>query len=424
MLLYHKALKKATLFQKKIELFFLQVPNLFFQRRTETVILNRIFFFSVDKILSLSYNVRWIFTQITKIRTYSLPLERMCFYMYILGLESSCDETSAAVVEMDDGIEQRPAIRLIKSNIVASQIETHRLYGGVVPEIASRAHIEAVSKITKEALETAGITLQDIGAIAVTTHPGLIGALLVGVNFAKSLAYANRIPLISVNHIHGHVAAAYLQEPTLKPPFLAVVVSGGHTSFYMVDDYTTFREIGSTRDDACGEAFDKVGRVIGMPYPGGAALDKLAYEGDPKAFQLPSPAVQGENLDFSFSGLKTAALNLINSAAQKGEEISRADMAASYTNAIVQGIVKKTDMALSTVANEVDTLVLAGGVAANSHIRSALKNLCATRNVRFIVPDRGLCGDNAAMIATAGYFEYRIGKFADTSLNGAASDYM
>lgn len=344
--------------------------------------------------------------------------------MYILGMESSCDETSAAVVEMDEGSVQHSPIRLIKSNIIASQIETHRLYGGVVPEIASRAHIEAVSRITKEALDTAGITLRDVGAIAVTTHPGLIGALLVGVNFAKSLAYANQIPLVSVNHIHGHVAASYLEEPTLKPPFLAAVVSGGHTSFYLVKDYTTFLEIGATRDDACGEAFDKVGRVIGMPYPGGAALDKLAYEGDPKAFSLPSPAVQGDNLDFSFSGLKTAALNLINSAAQKGEELSRADLAASYTNAIVQGIVKKTDMALSTVANEVDTLVLAGGVAANSHIRSALKKLCEKKNIRFIVPDRSLCGDNAAMIATAGYFEYKIGKFADTSLNGAASDYM
>jgi N6-L-threonylcarbamoyladenine synthase len=344
--------------------------------------------------------------------------------MYILGLESSCDETSAAVVEMDEATDLNPAVRSIKSNIVASQIETHRLYGGVVPEIASRAHIEAISKITKEALDMAGVTLADIGAIAVTTHPGLIGALLVGVNFAKSLAYANRIPLISVNHIHGHVAAAYLQEPSLKPPYLAVVVSGGHTSFYKVEDYTTFREIGATRDDACGEAFDKVGRVIGMPYPGGAALDKLAYEGDPKAFALPSPAVKGDNLDFSFSGLKTAALNIINSAEQKGEALSRADLAASYTQAIVQGIVTKTDMALSNLTGEIDTLVLAGGVAANSHIRSALKNLCEKKKIRFIVPDRSLCGDNAAMIATAGYFEYKIGNYADTSLNGAASDYM
>ena len=344
--------------------------------------------------------------------------------MYILGMESSCDETSAAVIEMTAGEGGAACIRAIKSNIVASQIETHRLYGGVVPEIASRAHIEAVSRITREALDEAGLTLADIGAIAVTTHPGLIGALLVGVNFAKSLAYANNIPLISVNHIHGHVAAAYLQEPDLKPPFLAVVVSGGHTSFYVVEDYTEFNEIGATRDDACGEAFDKVGRVIGMPYPGGAALDKLAYEGDPKAYPLPSPAVQGDNLDFSFSGLKTAALNIINQTAQKGEELSHADLAASYTHAIVQGIVKKTDMALSTKAKGVDTLVLAGGVAANSHIRSALSELCRKKGIRFIVPDRGLCGDNAAMIAAAGYFEYQKGRFADTSLNASASDYI
>ncbi len=347
--------------------------------------------------------------------------------MYILGMESSCDETSAAVVWMEEapaGELPSAAHRRICSNIVASQIETHRLYGGVVPEIASRAHIEAVSRITREALDEAGITLADVGAIAVTTHPGLIGALLVGVNFAKSLALANRIPLVSVNHIHGHVAAAYLTEPTLEPPFLAVVVSGGHTSLYLVEDHRSFREIGATRDDAAGEAFDKVGRVIGMPYPGGAALDKLAYEGDPKAFSLPSPAVHGDNLDFSFSGLKTAALNIINSAAQKGEPLSRADLAASYTEAVVSGIVKKTDMALSTAASGVPTLVLAGGVAANSHLRSALGRLAARRGVKFLVPDRSLCGDNAAMIAAAGYFEYRAGRLAGTSLNASASDEM
>ncbi len=355
--------------------------------------------------------------------------------MYILGMESSCDETSASVVEMDTLPLDAPAgsipTRRICSNIVASQIETHRLYGGVVPEIASRAHIEAVSRITREALDEAGVALGDIGAIAVTTHPGLIGALLVGVNFAKSLAYANRIPLISVNHIHGHVAAAYLTEPTLKPPFLSVVVSGGHTSIYLVEDHTTFREIGATRDDAAGEAFDKVGRVIGMPYPGGAALDKLAYEGDPKAFQLPSPAVRDDTLDFSFSGLKTAALNIINAAAQKGEPLSHADLAASYTQAIVGGIVKKTDAALHAIRagrystdTPINALVLAGGVAANSHLRAALARLAEQHKLPFIVPDRHLCGDNAAMIAAAGYFEYELGRFADTNLNASASDDM
>ncbi len=346
-------------------------------------------------------------------------------FMYILGMESSCDETSAAIVEMSDGPEG--PIRCILSNIVASQIETHRLYGGVVPEIASRAHIEAVSRITREALDEAGLTLANIDAVAVTTHPGLIGALLVGVNFAKSLAYANRIPLVSVNHIHGHVAAAYLEEPTLAPPFLAVVVSGGHTSLYLVEDPTTLREIGGTRDDAAGEAFDKVGRVIGMPYPGGAALDKLAYEGDPRAFSLPSPAVRDDTLDFSFSGLKTAALNLINSAAQKGENLSHADLAASYTQAIVTGIVKKTDLALDRLAADgkaPTALVLAGGVAANSHLRAAMERLAGKHRLPFVVPARHLCGDNAAMIAAAGYFDARLGRFATTDLKASAEDEM
>ncbi len=347
--------------------------------------------------------------------------------MYILGMESSCDETSAAVVEMRNEDGTTAPVRRILSNIIASQIEIHRLYGGVVPEIAGRAHIEAVSRITKEALDVAGLTLRDIDAIAVTTHPGLIGALLVGVNFAKSLAFANHIPLVSVNHIHGHVAAAYLQEPTLKPPYLAVVVSGGHTSLYLVEDYTHFREIGATRDDAAGEAFDKIGRVIGLPYPGGAALDKLAYEGDPKAYPLPSPAVRDDTLDFSFSGLKTAALNLINSASQKGEPISHADLAASYTRAIVDGIVKKTDLALHRLSEEgtaINALVLAGGVAANSHLRSTVSRLADRHKIPFIVPDRALCGDNAAMIAAAGYFQAEIGHFAGTDLNASAEDEM
>ena len=336
--------------------------------------------------------------------------------IYVLGLESSCDETSAAVVRVDG---DTPCIC---SNIVASQIETHRLYGGVVPEIASRAHVEVISRITQQALDEAGISLSELSAVAVTTHPGLIGALLVGVNFAKSLAYANQIPLLSVNHIHAHVAAAYLSEPTLRPPFLALVVSGGHTSLYHVTDHVTLREIGATRDDAVGEAFDKIGRVIGMPYPGGAALDKLAYEGDPKAFALPSPALGTHELAFSFSGLKTAALNLINSATQKGQILSHADLAASYTDTIVRAIVKKTDEALTQT--RLDTLVMAGGVAANSHLRRALSSLCEKRGVHFVVPPVSLCGDNGAMVAAAGYFEYRAGHFCDTSLNASASDLM
>lgn len=334
--------------------------------------------------------------------------------MYILGMESSCDETSAAVVEMGDGV------RAIRSNIVASQIETHRLYGGVVPEIASRAHVEAISGITYEALAKAGIGVKDLGAVAVTSHPGLIGALLVGVNFAKSLAYSHKLPLVSVNHIHGHVAAAYLSHPTLEPPFLALVVSGGHTSFYLVKDYTDFSEIGGTRDDAAGEAFDKIGRVIGMPYPGGAALDKLAYEGDPKAITLPSPALGKDTLDLSFSGIKTATLNYLNGMAQRKEEINRADVAASYTYRIVTAIAQKAEAAL--LQSGMKTLVLAGGVAANSHLRAALEKLCARMGVTLCMPDRSLCGDNGAMIAAAGYFECLRGRFADTSLNASAGD--
>ncbi len=334
--------------------------------------------------------------------------------MYILGMESSCDETSAAVVEMGEGV------RAIRSNIVASQIETHRLYGGVVPEIASRAHIEAISRITYQALEEAGIGISDLGGIAVTAFPGLIGALLVGVNFAKSLAFSRRLPLVAVNHIHGHVAAAYLSDPTLEPPFLALVVSGGHTCFYEVTSYTDFREIGGTRDDAAGEAFDKIGRVIGMPYPGGAALDKLAYEGDPSAILLPSPALGGDNLDLSFSGIKTAALNYLNSMAQKDQPVNTADVAAAYTQRIVEALTKKTEAALKK--SKMKTLVLAGGVAANSHLRAALQTLCDRMGVKLAMPERALCGDNGAMIAAAGYFEILRGNLADTTLNASAND--
>ena len=334
--------------------------------------------------------------------------------MFVLGIESSCDETSAAVISMNDGE------RKILSNIVASQIETHRLYGGVVPEIASRAHIEAISKITYEALDTAGVSISDIGCIAVTSHPGLIGALLVGVNFAKSLAFAKGIPLVPVNHVKAHVAAAYLEYADLEPPFTALVVSGGHTSIYEVSDYTTFKEIGGTRDDAAGEAFDKIGRVIGMPYPAGAAMDKLAYEGDPSAFKLPSPAMQGDNLDFSFSGLKTAALNIINSQRQKDQEPDAKDLTASYTKVIVDALVKKMSLAIDQTHTK--RLVLAGGVAANSHIRAALEELCKKKKVSFYRPSLSLCSDNAAMVAAAGYFEYLRGNFADTSLNASALD--
>jgi N6-L-threonylcarbamoyladenine synthase len=310
--------------------------------------------------------------------------------------------------------------REILSNIVASQIETHRLYGGVVPEIASRAHIEAISSVTYEALDTAGIGIGDVGCIAVTTHPGLIGALLVGVNFAKSLAFANGIPLVSVNHVKAHVAAAYLENSELEPPFTALVVSGGHTSIYRVNSYTDFCEIGATRDDAAGEAFDKIGRVIGMPYPGGAAMDKLATVGKADAIKLPSPAIVGDSMDFSFSGLKTAALNYINKERQKGTEPCHEDIAASYTKVIVDAIVKQVGKALDSESS--DSLVLAGGVAANSHIRAALEALCDKKRKNFYKPSMKLCSDNGAMVAAAGYFEYLAGNFKDTSLNAWADD--
>ena len=334
--------------------------------------------------------------------------------MYILGMESSCDETSAAVLRATDaGFE-------VLSNIVASQIETHRLYGGVVPEIASRAHIEAITGVTGEALKTAGITLSELDGIAVTAYPGLIGALLVGVNFGKSLAYANGIPLVAVDHIKAHVAAAYLEGDAPKPPFLALVVSGGHTALFDVRTYTDFRLIGSTRDDAAGEAFDKIGRVIGLPYPGGAALDRLAYEGDATAIRLPSPALTGDTLDFSFSGLKTAALNYINHCNQQEIAVPRADLAASVTAAVALGIVQKTEQALLQTGYK--ALVMAGGVAANSHLREALSALAARHGAQFTVPTRALCGDNGAMVAAAGYFELLRGNLADVALNASASD--
>ncbi len=340
--------------------------------------------------------------------------------MYILGIESSCDETSAAVLEVSGGKNGEKIERSVLSNIVASQIETHRLYGGVVPEIASRAHIEAISRVTERALSEAGIKIGNVGAIAVTAFPGLIGALLVGVNFAKSLAFANNIPLVAVNHIKAHVAAAYIEDDSLCGDFPALVVSGGHTSIYSVKNYTEFSVLGETRDDAAGEAFDKIGRVIGLPYPGGAAMDKLAYEGNPHAITLPSPALSGDTLDFSFSGLKTATLNYINGCRQRGEEPVCADVAASFTVRVVDAVVSKAQRALDITKS--DKLVLAGGVAANSHIRRELGKMCAERGAKLYMPSLSLCGDNAAMVAMAGYFEYLSENFADTYLNASAND--
>ena len=333
--------------------------------------------------------------------------------MYILSFESSCDETACAVLEMDTDK------RILKSNIIASQVDIHALYGGVVPEIASRAHVEAISKITYDALTAANVELKDIGAICVTNGPGLIGALLVAVNFAKSLAFAHNIPLVPVDHIKGHVAANYITHTSLKPPFLALVVSGGHTSFFDVKSYTEFEEIASTRDDAAGECFDKIGRVMGLPYPGGAAMDKLAAQGDASAISFPSPAISKDTLDFSFSGLKTAVVNYINTKNQKGEEMPRADIAASCTHSIVEAIKSKVKMALEKTGY--DKIVLAGGVSANSHIRKGINDVCKKKGAEFYAPDLCLCGDNAAMIGAQGYYEYLGGALADESLNAYPS---
>ena len=356
--------------------------------------------------------------------------------MNILAFESSCDETGAAVVEVNDGN------FTVKSNIIASQIETHRLYGGVVPEIASRAHTEAISRITYEALDTAGVTLNDVDVIAVTANPGLIGALLVAVNFAKALASANNIPLIAVDHIKGHVASCYLSDGDVpKPPFIALAASGGHTAIYKVEDYTTLKVIGTTRDDAIGESFDKIGRIIGIPYPAGKGFDALAKEGFIKAtgneedfykkykksdsykdreLALPSPALSDGSLDFSFSGLKTAAINLLHRYEQAGREVPRELFAARYTYEAVEAVAKKLGAALE--ANPGCDLAIAGGVAANSHLRRRLSEVAKEKGAKLFLPSLDLCGDNGAMIAAQGYYEYLAGNVADSSLNASALD--
>lgn len=357
--------------------------------------------------------------------------------MKILAFESSCDETSAAVVtKTADGFK-------IESNIVASQIDTHRLYGGVVPEIASRAHVEVISRITYEALDVAGVSLREIDLVAVTANPGLIGALLVGVNFAKAISVANKIPLVAVDHIKGHIAAAYLSEDKPTPPFVALAASGGHTSIYKVKDYTTPTVIGSTRDDAIGESFDKIGRMIGIPYPAGRGFDELSREGFIRAtgdginfyksykksaaykdqnMTLPSPALSGDTLDLSFSGLKTAAINLLHKYEQRGEELDKALFAARYTYEATEAVAKKISLALER--NPGCDLVISGGVAANSHLRARLAEVAAKHKVKIFIPPISLCGDNAAMIAVAGYYEYEAGRIADSSLNASALDSL
>lgn len=330
--------------------------------------------------------------------------------MKILAIESSCDETAAAVVE--DG-------RKVISSVVASQVEEHKLYGGVVPEIASRRHAEAIVPVVKNSLEQAELTLKEIDAIAVTYAPGLIGALLVGVNFAKGLSLSTGLPLVPTHHLRSHIASNYISNQELKPPFLCLVVSGGHSHIVMVEDYTKMHIIGKTRDDAAGEAFDKAARTMGMPYPGGIALDKVAEDGDPFAFKLPRPTVSGSQYDFSFSGLKTAVINLIHNSAQKGIELNKADVCASFRYAVVDCL--KTNFLKAAEDLKADKLVIAGGVSANRLLRSSLQEECDKHGLAFYMPEKSLCGDNAAMVGSQGYYEYLSGNIASTDLNAFAT---
>ena len=330
--------------------------------------------------------------------------------MKILAIESSCDETAAAVVE--DG-------RTVLSSVIASQVAEHRLYGGVVPEIASRRHAEAIVPVVTQALEQAQLTLADLDALAVTYAPGLIGALLVGVNFAKGLALSTGLPLVPVHHLRSHIASNYISNQELKPPFLCLVVSGGHSHIVMVEDYTKMKIIGRTRDDAAGEAFDKAARTMGMPYPGGIELDKVAEDGDPHAFQLPRPVVHDAPYDFSFSGLKTAVINLLHNAAQKGEELSKADVCASFRFAVVNCL--RTNFIRAAEELGVNKLVIAGGVSANSLLRRTLSEECRKRGWEFYMPDKSLCGDNAAMVGAQGYYEFLSGNTAGADLNAFAT---
>ncbi len=330
--------------------------------------------------------------------------------MKILAIESSCDETAAAVVE--DG-------RKVLSSIVASQVEEHKLYGGVVPEIASRRHAEAIVPVVSQALEQAKVSLSEIDAIAVTYAPGLIGALLVGVNFAKGLSLSTGIPLVPTHHLRSHIASNYISNTELKPPFLCLIVSGGHSHIVMVEDYTKMKIIGRTRDDAAGEAFDKAARTMGMPYPGGIALDKVAEDGDPHAFTLPRPVVHDAPYDFSFSGLKTAVINLIHNSSQKGIELNKADVCASFRYAVVDCL--STNFLRAAEDLGVKRLVIAGGVSANSLLRSTLESECKKRGYDFFMPDKSLCGDNAAMVGSQGYYEYISGNIAKADLNAYAT---
>ncbi|WP_420846602.1 tRNA (adenosine(37)-N6)-threonylcarbamoyltransferase complex transferase subunit TsaD [Mordavella massiliensis] len=324
----------------------------------------------------------------------------------ILAVESSCDETAAAVVRNG---------REILSNIIYSQIDLHTLYGGVVPEIASRKHTEKINQVIEKALAEAGVTLAEIDAVGVTYGPGLVGALLVGVAEAKAIAYAAGKPLVGVHHIEGHIAANYIEHQDLEPPFLCLVVSGGHTHLVRVRDYGTFDILGRTRDDAAGEAFDKVARAIGLGYPGGPKIDRVAREGDPDAIAFPRAHVEDALYDFSFSGLKSAVLNYINGCRMKGETFSQADVAASFQKAVTDVLVANAMHAVEEYG--ADTFAIAGGVASNSALRAAMQEACAKRGVKFCYPSPVYCTDNAAMIGVAAYYEYRKGTRSGWDLN-------
>lgn len=329
--------------------------------------------------------------------------------MKILAIESSCDETAAAVTDE----------RKVLSSIVATQVEEHKIYGGVVPEIASRRHCEAVVAVTDEALKAAGCTMNDIDAIAVTYAPGLIGALLVGVNFAKGLSLATGKPLVPVHHLRSHIAANYISNAELKPPFLCLVVSGGHSHLVEVLDYTKYRIVGRTRDDAAGECFDKSARAMGMSYPGGIELDKVADSGNPDAFKLPYPHVADCKYDFSFSGLKTAVVNTIHNASQKGETICVPDLAAALRQRVCDMLINSTMTAAEDLGY--NNIVVAGGVSANSELRRRLAEECDRRGYKFSRPELKFCGDNAAMVGVQGYYEFISGNRAGKDLNAYAT---
>ena len=330
--------------------------------------------------------------------------------MKILSIESSCDETAAAVIENG---------RKIISSVVATQVEEHKLYGGVVPEIASRRHCEAINGVIRETLEQAKLDFSGIDAIAVTYAPGLIGALLVGVNFAKGLSMSTGLPLIPVHHLRSHIASNYLAHQDLKPPFLCLVVSGGHSHIVEVSDYTRMKVIGKTRDDAAGEAFDKAARTMGMPYPGGIHLDKAARNGDDSAFKLPRPKVDGCPYDFSFSGLKTAVINQIHNASQKGVELPINDLSASFRKVVVDSLMDNFIRAAEDFGHK--KLVLAGGVSANSLLRKRVEEECSKRGWKYYYPPLNLCGDNGAMVGSQAYYEYLAGNIASTDLNARAT---